>query len=317
MSTTVTNATGTAVAGTTGNSIIANSFLPTKWETALQFNYVDRTALPLITFEPDEIDTRVNQLIYNFVNKVNVTSGTLDTFDGTVGVQSGSTSPVTIKINNYNAWSVNVSVLDEVQGSADLLQANVYQAGLDSAEATDKVVYADIISSAGTSLPSTTITIENAYNTLVNMCTTLDWGNVPKWGRYFVIDPAYLSLLVQDPRFNSNPRILENGMIDGERINGCEIVVTTEMAHTSATGTGDSATLATGQCFLIQKQGYAFGQQFTETQYCPPSAGNFNNTVQGLMIYGFGVLRPGNIVAYPTISYDTSLPTDVEGVVME
>jgi hypothetical protein len=40
------------------------------------------------------------------------------------------------------------------------------------------------------------------------MVKPLNWAKVPKWGRYIVIDPDYLAMLAQDPRFTSSPEVL-------------------------------------------------------------------------------------------------------------
>lgn len=314
MSTTVTSPNTTNVGN--GQTIAANSFIPSKWEAALQYNYEEYTALPLITMPPDGIDRKTNQLIYNFMNDVNVTTGKLSTFNGTIPVQQASTTPVTLPIDDFAAWAVSVSMQDLIQGSADLIQGSTVQSARNISNSVDKIVYQDIINSAGITLPTQVVNEANAYNTLVNMATRLNWGNVPDWGRYFVIDPDFLGMLAQDPRFTSDPNVLANGIVEGQRIAGCEIICTTQMNYTPASGTGDTATLAQGQCFLIQKQGYAYGQQYVDTVMTAITLGSFLRGIQGMMIYGYGPLRKNNIVA-ANVQYQTELPDNIQEVLEE
>jgi len=306
-----TTGTTTTSAGT---QITANGFIPTKWEAGLQYNYAEKTALPLITWEPDDIDTHTNQLVYNFMNPVKVTSGKLSTFGGTIPVQQASTKPVTIPIDDFSAWAVSVTTQQLVQGSADLIQGSTVQSAMDIATEVDTIVYQNIISSAGTTLPKQTVSLVNAYDTLVNMVTPLNWANVPKWGRYIVIDPTYLGMLSKDPRFTNDPHVLENGVVEGQKIAGAEIICTTSMNYTPADTTSSPATNAQGQAFVIQRQGYGFGQQFVDTEMVGATLGSFLRGVQGMMIYGYGVLRPNNIVAC-NVEYQNIDYTDVQEVV--
>jgi hypothetical protein len=86
------------------------------------------------------------------------------------------------------------------------------------------------------------------------------------------------------------------------------------MNYTPADTTSETPTLAQGQAFVIQKQGYAFGQQFVDTEVVGATLGSFLRGVQGMMIYGFGVLRPMNIVSCD-VQYKTLNLDDVQEVV--
>lgn len=289
-------------------AIQASTFQPTIWSGALLHNYYEISALPLITKKAPKIVG--NQLVYNLASPISVNLTTTGVTDGTIDLQSIDTTALKIDMDQVAQWGFQIQNLTEVQTNLDLISGEMYEAAMGNDQAISQQVYQDIFKSAGINLGTVTINTINAYDTLVNMAMELNKAKVPKFGRYFVIDNDFLGMLAKDYRFTADPNVLANGIVEGRKIAGCEIVVTTELNYTPAT-TGTNPTNATGQAFLIQKDGYGWGMQFDEIQYIDKTLGKMVKAVQGQSLYGFGVLRPNNIIACTT-SYSNAAPEEVE-----
>lgn len=104
---------------------------------------------------------------------------------------------------------------------------------------------------------------------------------VPKTERFTIINSQVLGLLSKDDRFTKQPVILENGVVEGQIINGSQIVVSEEIHNTS----GKYKILA------LHKSGIGHGKQLNETE-AQRLQNSFADGVRGLMVYGAGVLRP-------------------------
>ncbi|PEY47571.1 hypothetical protein CN356_31355, partial [Bacillus cereus] len=105
----------------------------------------------------------------------------------------------------------------------------------------------------------------------------------------------------KDDRFTKQPVILENGIVEGQIINGSQIVVSEEIHNTS----GKYKILA------LHKSGIGHGKQLNETE-AQRLQNSFADGVRGLMVYGAGVLRP-EALAVLTATIAPTTPEKSEG----
>lgn len=313
----VTTATGTVnplmgnTAPAVAQQILNNfsSFEKTVWIGQMLHNYYELSFLEMITKRASKI--KGNQMIYNLAKPINSQSTTTGEFDGTYTPQTGlAPSAIQILMDQMEVWGFELNSIMEIQSNYDLLNAESYEAaqGVNTNISTN--VLKNIFNSAKTTLGDVTINIANAYDNIVDMIAKLNWAKVPKYGRFVIVDPDYLAMLAKDPRFSSDPTVLENGIVDGQMISGAQLICTTFLDYTPATASAN----AVGQAIVIQNSAYAYGLQAEVLQECKPNLGNFNTGLQGFVIYGNGPLRPQGIVT-ATCNYQVGLPEGVEEVI--
>lgn len=288
-----------------------SSFEKTVWIGQMLHNYYELSFLGLITKKAPKI--KGNQLIYNLAQPINSQSMTTKDFKGKFNPQNNiSPSAISILMDEMEVWGFELDSIMEIQSSYNLLNAETYEAAQGVNTNISINVLKRIFASAGNTLGNVTINIATAYDNIVDMVTQLNWAKVPKYGRYIIVDPDYLGMLAKDPRFTSNPNVLDNGIVEGQKIAGAQVICTTFLERTPKT----ASTNAVGQAILIQNSAYAFGLQAEVLQECAPSLGNFNRGLQGYVLYGDGVLRPEGIVT-ATCNYEVGIPEGMQGVIEE
>ena len=106
---------------------------------------------------------------------------------------------------------------------------------------------------------------------------------MPKADRYVVINAEVLEELHLDARFTANYTILENGVIEGAKINGTQLVFSEELNE------GNFAIVA------LHKSALGFGKQLEETE-AMRLQNSFADGVRGLQVDGVKTLRPDAVV---------------------
>lgn len=96
-----------------------------------------------------------------------------------------------------------------------------------------------------------------------------------------MINADVLGLLSKDDRFTSNPNVLENGVVEGQKINGMQVVVSEEIPNV----TGKLKIMA------LHKSAVGFAKQIEKTEAIRLES-SFSDGVRGLFVYGAEVLRP-------------------------
>jgi len=180
----------------------------------------------------------------------------------------------------------------------DIDQAQVRNAGALMSEAADEAAYAlaetadEFVAGLYTGADSanqistTSITSADlAVTGVINLKKKLDEANVPQQGRYIVIPPWYLALLLASPllvRVNESGTAdgLRNGMIG--RIFGFDVYVSNNCVNV----TGDDYIVQAGVPAAI-----TFAEQIAKVEaYRPPSS--FSDALKGLHLYGAKLVRP-------------------------
>ncbi|HDX9654342.1 TPA: hypothetical protein ROY23_004863 [Bacillus wiedmannii] len=254
------------------------TFIPTIWEARLMANFHKRSIADLITTKPTKIEG--NKIVFNRVGAVNVKN-----YEGTVEWDDTNPSKVEINMDQKKYFAFKVDDVDAVQAAGDLIDPHTQEAGAVLQETVDKFVLGlhtgahkdNVIGSDATPIE---LSPKNAYDYIVDLNTTLNMKKVPKTERFTVINSQVLGLLSKDDRFTKQPVILENGVVEGQVINGSQIVVSEETPNTAGKY----------KIISLHKSAIGHGKQLNETE-AQRLQNSFADGVRGLMVYGSGVLR--------------------------
>ncbi|MFS0776079.1 hypothetical protein ABC255_08745 [Neobacillus sp. 3P2-tot-E-2] len=255
------------------------TFIPQVWEAKLLTNFHKASIANVITTPPEEI--KGNKIIFNRVGSVAVKD-----YAGSVSFDELTTSAAELDMDQKKYFAFKVKDVDKVQAAGELVDSHTAEASATLQENVDKYVlglytgaHADNV--IGTDAAPKAIDKLNAYDYVVDLGTKLSQKKVPKADRFVVINSAFLGLLSKDDRFTRNPVVLENGVVEGQVINGMQVVVSEEVANV----TGKYKIMA------LHKSGIGHGKQIEETEALRLE-GDFADGIRGLMVYGAEVLRP-------------------------
>ena len=246
------------------------TFIPQIWEARLLAKFHERSIADVITTAPTKVEG--NKVIFNKVSDV-----TINAYTGTVNFEELTTSKVELPLDHKNYWAFKVDDVDAVQAAGDLIDPHVAEAGYGLQEATDKLILDEALKT------SNTVTGEKAYDIIVTANTQLNKNKVPKADRYVVVNAEALEELHLDARFTANYTILENGVMEGAKINGVQLVFSEELNE------GNFAIVA------LHKSAIGFGKQLEETE-AMRLQNAFADGVRGLQVCGVKTLREEAVV---------------------
>ena len=250
------------------------NFIPTIWEARLLAKFHERAVASVITTAPTKIEG--NKIVFNKVSDVAIKD-----YAGTVAFDDLTTSKVELEMNKKNYWAFKVDDVDAVQAAGNLIDPHVAEAGYGLQEKTDGIVFAEALTTKNT----VTGTGLKAYDLIVKMNTVLNKNKVPKAERYIVINSEVLEELHLDTRFTDHYQILENGIIEGAKINGVQLVFSEELNG------GAYAIIA------LHKSAIGFGVQLKETE-AMRLQNAFADGVRGLQVCGVKTLREDAVVKF-------------------
>lgn len=232
-----------------------------------------------------------------------------DTFDQEVlGYMSGY-----IRNAGNTAWIVNPSVngtkADSSAGSDELLVANKLDitdfggSDLGGTEDADTHLLTSIPTAAGGGAGA----ITSPLAILNRMARKMDEANVDSEGRWFVADPVFYELLMdENSKFINNDfaggqdagDVLRNGRVVSGLIRGFRVYKSNNLPL-FGTGPGTSASVGSEENFGVVVAGHdsaiATAQQLAKTEsYRDPDS--FADIVRGMSLYGRKILRPEAIM---------------------
>ena len=246
------------------------NFIPQIWEARLMAKFHERSVGQLITTAPTKIEG--NKIIFNKVSDI-----ALKDYEGSVSFDDLTTSKVELPMDVKKYWAFKVDDVDAVQAAGNLIDPHVAEAGYGLQEATDKLILDEALKT------SHTVEGEKAYDVIVKANTQLNKHKVPKADRYVVVNAEALEELHLDARFTANYTILENGVIEGAKINGTQLVFSEELNE------GNFAIVA------LHKSAIGFGKQLEETE-AMRLQNAFADGVRGLQVCGVKTLREEAVV---------------------
>ena len=246
------------------------NFIPQIWEARLLAKFHERSITDLITTAPTKVEG--NKVIFNKVSDV-----AINKYTGTVNFEDLTTPKVELSLDNKNYWAFKVDDVDAVQAAGNLIDPHVAEAGYGLQEATDKLILDEALKT------SHTVTGEKAYDVIVKANTQLNKHKVPKAERFAIVNAEALEELHLDARFVANYTVLENGIIEGAKINGVQLVFSEELNG------GEFAIV------VLHKSAIGFGKQLEETE-AMRLQNAFADGVRGLQVCGVKTLREEAVV---------------------
>jgi len=210
---------------------------------------------------------------------------------------------MTFDKKKYFAFSLDDC--DKVQLVADVMGATTAEHAAVLAETYDKDFYTTLVSGVkstnkiGSASAKKDVSSVNIYDYIVDLGTILSKNKVPKTDRYVTVDAEILGLLSKDRRFTPNPVVLQNGIVEGQVINGLKVVCTEEKPANQIVAHYKGAIGATKQ--LDEMEAMRLQNSFADG-------------VRGLCMYGSKVLREDAIAVlyYNAVPTDQVTPTKVE-----
>lgn len=267
-------------------------FIPTEWHDRILANLNDAhvyAALLSREYEGD-ISQAGDTVRIQSVGRINVATYTKNSTTITVQDPIGASQVLLIDQSNYFAFDIDD--IDKRQQKPELMDAFTKEAAwslADTADADIAAVLSAGVATANILTPATAVgtgaTNDDAYELLVDLGVKLTQNNVPKDGRWVVVDPQFEGVLRKDPRFvsfgtDANLAVLKNGEIG--RAAGFRILVS------------NNVPVANGTDYDIIA-GYmgaaAYAEQLNKTEAFRPQGG-FSDALKGLHLYGRKVLRP-------------------------
>lgn len=205
------------------------SFKPELWEESLLLKFTEQSVIGTMTTAPTEMNGE--KVTWNALApsqwKDYVKNQRIDW-------EQLSTTGITATFDRQQMFAAILDDVDKVQlgkNSAKVINSVMTQQGNILGEQIDIEVINYMI--ANTTEENTIGTVEkpiqltnaNTYDTIVDMGVTMSQNKVPLANRFVTINNKILALLAKDERFTRNYDVLENGIVQGAKINGATLVV--------------------------------------------------------------------------------------------
>ncbi|NFO71981.1 hypothetical protein FDC51_17850 [Clostridium botulinum] len=275
-----------------------NNFKATLWEGALLANFHSVSVADAVSTKPTKIQG--NKVIFNRVG-----AGTIKDYEGSISWDEINTTPIEMTFDKKKYFAFSLDDCDKVQLVADVMGATTAEHAAVLAETYDKDFYTTLVSGVkstnkiGSVSTKKDVSPVNIYDYIVDLGTILSKNKVPKTDRYVTVDAEILGLLSKDRRFTPNPVVLQNGVVEGQVINGLKVVCTEEKPA--------------NQIVAHYKGAIGAAKQLDEME-AMRLQNSFADGVRGLCMYGSKVLREDAIAVlyYNAVPTDQVAPTKVE-----
>lgn len=276
---------------------VAN-FKQTLWEGALLANFHSVSVANAISTKPSKING--NKVIFNRVG-----AGTIKDYEGSISWDDINTTPIEMTFDKKKYFAFSLDDCDKVQLVADVMAATTAEHAAVLAETYDKDFFLTLTAGVkstnkiGTTSSKKDLSSVNVYDYIVDLGTILSKNKVPKANRYVTVNSEILGLLSKDRRFTPNPTVLQNGIVEGQVINGLQVVASEE--------------LPANQIVAHYVGAIGAAKQLDEMEAMRLQT-SFADGVRGLCMYGSKVLREEAIAVlfYNVIPTDQVSPTKVE-----
>lgn len=271
------------------------TFIPELWNARL-LNALDKAHVFAGLVNRDyegEIKKQGDTVHINTIGEVTIGTYTKDT-DFTSGPQALTATDSTLVINQAKYFNFAVDDIDTAQAAGDIMDKAMQRAAYGLADAADKYLAdqlaAAITTANGNQVGTTAVALtkENVYENIVKMKTILDKANVPTTGRWLVVPPEMVALILQDDRFvktggTKAEDTLANGWV--ARAVGFDIYESNNCNSTTASST-TTYTITAGD-----EGACTYAEQISDTEAYRPEK-RFADAVKGLHLYGAKVVDP-------------------------
>lgn len=267
------------------------NFIPTVWSARLLEN-LDKSLVGLQMVNRDyegEISDYGDTVKINQLGDITIKDYTGADIDNPEELDS---TQQTLIIDQARYFNFSVKDVDKAQANVDLIDGSMKRAAYAMADEIDTDIFTQLAEGAGnkegTASSAIEITVDNAYDKLVDLGVKLDELSVPKAGRKIALPAWYLGFLAKDPRFTKDMNILANGVVEGATVGRFQLLQTNNLK----TGTGKTVHAVAGTT-----QGMSFANQIAKTEAYRPES-NFSDAVKGLSVWGRKVVQPDALVAF-------------------
>ncbi len=269
------------------------SFKPTLWEGAILANFHSISTVEATITKPTSIQGE--KVIFNRMG-----AGTIKDYEGTIAWEDINMTPIELTFDQQKYFAFSLDDCDAAQLKSDIMKEATREHGALIAETYDTYVYGVMSAGAkssnviGSKSNKTVITAKSAYNYIVDLSTALSQQKVPKADRYCVVNAAVLGLLSKDRRFTASPNVLANGIVEGQRIAGLQLICSEE--------------LPANQIIAYYKGSTGGAKQIDKVEALRLQ-NSFTDGIRGLCKYGATVLR-NEAIAVINYSIGTSADDD-------
>lgn len=255
-----------------------NTFLKTVWEARLLANYSKASIAELISTPPVSVEGKTMK--FNKAGAVEIKD-----YSGKVEWDEVATAAVDLTMDQKKYFAIVVDDVDAIQAAGDLVDGHVQNASAGINEVTDSYVLglytgAHQDNTIGTDAEPVVLTKANVYDSIVDLGTKLSKKKAPKTDRFVTVNAEVVGLLSKDDRFTRNPVVLENGVVEGQKINGLQVVVSEELAEVD------------GKLHIVanHKGAIGYGKQIDDIEAMRLES-TYGDGIRGLAVYGATVLR--------------------------
>lgn len=259
------------------------NFIPTIWSARLLANLDKNFVYPMCVNRDyeGEISGLGDSVKINLMGNV-----TISDYTGTLAdPEQISSTQQTLIIDQAKAFNFKVEDIEKVQANVNLIEKCMGRAAVAISDVIDQYLAAFTSQASikvGSASTPIAVTVANAYDTLVDLKVALNKKNVPKEGRFVVVNPEFVGLLEKDPRFTKMDAVLSNGVVG--KVAGFEI---RESNNVPVSASKYSILAGT-------QQAITFAGQIAEIETYRPEK-SFSDAVKGLYVYGAKVVEPNAI----------------------
>lgn len=271
------------------------SFIPELWNARL-LNALDKAHVFAGLVNRDyegEIKKQGDTVHINTIGAVTIGTYTKDT-DFSTGPEALTTTDSTLVINQAKYFNFAVDDIDTAQAAGDVMDKAMQRAAYGLADVADKYIAdqlaAAITTANGNQVGTTAVALtkDNVYENVVKMKIILDKANVPTTGRWLVIPPEMVALILQDDRFvKTGGTMAEDTLANGwvARAAGFDIYESNNCNSSTASST-TTYTITAGD-----EGACTYAEQISDTEAYRPEK-RFADAVKGLHLYGAKVVDP-------------------------
>lgn len=271
------------------------SFIPELWNARL-LNALDKAHVFAGLVNRDyegEIKKQGDTVHINTIGAVTIGTYTKDT-DFSTGPEALTTTDSTLVINQAKYFNFAVDDIDTAQAAGDVMDKAMQRAAYGLADVADKYIAdqlaAAITTANGNQVGTTAVALtkDNVYENVVKMKIILDKANVPTTGRWLVIPPEMVALILQDDRFvKTGGTMAEDTLANGwvARAAGFDIYESNNCNSATASST-TTYTITAGD-----EGACTYAEQISDTEAYRPEK-RFADAVKGLHLYGAKVVDP-------------------------
>lgn len=194
----------------------------------------------------------------------------------------------TLVIDQAEYFNFALDDVDKVQARTPLMDKAMARAAYGLADSVDKFLFAQMAKEAGIEVGTTgspvDFTTVKPYDALIQIKVAMDKANIPKAGRWIVVPPEFIGLLLNDTKFansfgdEANSRLKEGSVL---RACGFDIYESNNLKFAASKY----------EMIASNNDSTTFAEQIIQTEAYRPEK-SFKDAIKGLHVYGSKVTQP-------------------------